>query len=401
MKLSGRPILLNNQRWPTIRFEYSLQSWRQFLNASFFQKRGFRKQMEIINIGTYPPPYGGVSIHLIRLKHFLDRKRVSHQSLDISNNETSEKRAAGIKTCEFNKKVQLRLFLQEKAILHFHFFYTDFIMKYFLFSLRHIVILSFHNERFLEELKSRGKIKYYIYLILLNRIQVIIVDSTKCNKLACKVIRNKSKVHIIPEFIPPQEIPSLSQRAILDCRKSHKYLISSNAFKISFYNNEDLYGIDLLVEAVNTLCNTNGIDIAVAFLLPSIGNEDYFAKIKRKIQEYNIATRFLFITEPVEEASSLWKISDIVIRATNTDGNSLSILEALNVGAPVIASDCVERPEGTTVFKTRDLQDLTSKILLVINNLDYYKAKARASKPESNAMKMVSLYNSLRGRNKE
>lgn len=354
--------------------------------------------MQIINIGTFPPPYGGVSIHLMRLKHFLDENHCDNLLIDASSVYSPEKSARGVKTCSFDKKMKLWLFLRKKSILHFHNFSTGLLLSCFLFSFRHIVILSFHNERFIENLKSNGKIAYYIYFFLLNRIHCIIVDSIKCADLAGHVIKNKDKIFFIPEFIPPQSFLPLRRPSIIELRKNHKFLLSSNAFKISFHKNEDLYGIDLLIEVLHSLHHNHGLDIAIAFLLPSIGDEAYFLKLKRQIEKYGLENRFLFITEPLEEASSLWKISDIVIRATNTDGNSVTVLEALSIGIPVIASDCVERPEGTILFKTRDGLDLERKILHVIENRDVYKNKTAHVKIDSNARKILSIYQSLQNR---
>jgi len=351
--------------------------------------------MQIINIGPFPPPYGGVSIHLMRLKHFLDENHCDNIVIDVSSVYTPEKSAIGVKTCSFDKKMILRLFLRKKSILHFHNFSIRLLLSFFLFSFRHTVILSFHNERFIAELKKKGKIAYRIFSSLLNRIPCIIVDSSKCADLAGRLIKNKDKIYLIPEFIPPQSIPPLNRPAIIDLRKNHKFLVSSNAFKISFNKNEDLYGIDLLVEVLHLLHHNHGLDIAIAFLLPSIGDETYFLKLKRQINEYRLENRFLFITEPLEEASSLWKISDMVIRATNTDGNSITVLEALTMGIPIIASDCVERPEGAILFKTRDVLDLERKVLQVIENPGVYKNKIDSVKIDSYAWKILSLYQSL------
>ena len=73
----------------------------------------------------------------------------------------------------------------------------------------------------------------------------------------------------------------------------------------------------------------------------------------------HLENRCLFVTEAIEESASLWREADVVIRATNTDGSSLTVLEALSLGVPVVASDCAERPRGAVLFRTRDRSDLT------------------------------------------
>lgn len=107
--------------------------------------------------------------------------------------------------------------------------------------------------------------------------------------------------------------------------------------------------------------------------------------------------RFIFITDPLKEASSLWQVSDLVIRATVTDGNSLSIYEALSIGIPVIASDCVPRPEGVVLFRTRDFDDLYRKVKTVLLNVEEFKTKTKDLNIKNNADEIIKLYKFIRG----
>ena len=48
------------------------------------------------------------------------------------------------------------------------------------------------------------------------------------------------------------------------------------------------------------------------------------------------------------------KHSDFFIRNTSTDGDALSVKEALWLGVPALCSDVVDRPEGVRLFKYND-----------------------------------------------
>ena len=54
--------------------------------------------------------------------------------------------------------------------------------------------------------------------------------------------------------------------------------------------------------------------------------------------------------------------ADIVLRPTNFDGDSLTVREALMLGKPIVASDVVVRPAGTTLFENRNTDDLYKKL---------------------------------------
>jgi glycosyltransferase involved in cell wall biosynthesis len=357
--------------------------------------------MKIIEVGPFPPPYGGVSNHLFRLKSYLDKTFNECVYWDTTKISIKEKVCKyKISGCWSNYKVPSLLF-KRSAIIHFHEFSVKlFLLNYFLLSLKHHVIISFHNERFIEEIESKGHGWVPFFRHILNRMGTFIVDNKNCYQKLEKVVKDKKKIFLIPEFIPPSNIPPLAHNDVLALRRNHNYLFSSNAWKVSFYKNQDLYGIDLLVEALEILHHKYHQSVATAFLLPSIGDEKYFQKIMQKIKSCNLEDHFYFITESLEEASSLWNISDLIIRATNTDGNSITILEAMALGKAVLASDCVERPKGVLLFKSRSVESLVEKINDFITNREKITGETFTHIVENNAEKFISLYQSIINRDK-
>ncbi|MBN1406889.1 MAG: glycosyltransferase, partial [Calditrichaceae bacterium] len=301
--------------------------------------------MKIILVGPYPPPFGGVSIHCKRLHTYLNKKNLIHKMLDVAKIQI--KKADDIKQMsEIHMIMQLIVF-EKKSIVHIHIFSIKLLFFIYLISFKHKVLITLHNERFLDSLIQKNKISLYFLTIMFSNLYTVIVMNLKCKKLA-ELIVEPSKIDVISGFIPPEIVPPLTDGEILSKRRLHKFMIASNAWKIRFYKDEDLYGIDLLIELMNHLVNQKNIDAVLIFLLPEIGENNYYNTLLEKISYYNLNQKFLFITKPMEIGSSLWKISDLVIRATNTDGSSISILEALDVGTPVLASNCVERPEGVS-----------------------------------------------------
>jgi glycosyltransferase involved in cell wall biosynthesis len=83
--------------------------------------------------------------------------------------------------------------------------------------------------------------------------------------------------------------------------------------------------------------------------------------------------------------------SDIVLRPTNTDGDSLTIREALFLGKPILASDVVARPPGTIIFKTRDVQDMIQKLEQLLSSLESF----RAQHPKEDIREYENFYKNL------
>lgn len=343
--------------------------------------------MKIYNIGFYPPPLGGVSNHMKRLHEFLLAHKEDSVLLDITG---VAKTARGVCCCSM-RSVLKHVFASESSIFHFHVDSLRSIILMFLIKFRHRVIFSWHNERIMKILDSQPVFRKKIYLSILRKLDCIITDNQDCFEYATRKF-GLENVQTIAEYIPSHGTSVADEERLAPYRGKFTLLLSSNAFQISFHNDQDTYGIDLLIEMVSRLGRK---DVGFIFLLPGGGHEDYYERLNNRIKDLGIDEQFIFIRTPLEEASSLWKNSDVVIRATNTDGNSLSIHEALVSGTPVIASDCVPRPQGVVLFKTRDLEDLVRVVREMIEHLDDQKEKVRSYRPENNAEKILAVYHRM------
>ena len=200
-------------------------------------------------------------------------------------------------------------------------------------------------------------------------------------------------IEVIPSFIPPtvreEEIAEIPQE-VWAFMNSHNPVISANAYRIIFYNNQDLYGIDMCVD----LCANLGQyypEIGLVFCLPDIGDHEYFNKMKQRIAEKGIENNFLFITEQYQFYPILMKC-DAFVRPTNVDGYGISIAEAIYFKVPAVASDVCSRPEGTILFSSRDMGEFTSKVKDVLDNCDLYKEKLEAINLEDNFSQIMKVY---------
>ncbi len=346
--------------------------------------------MRIIEIGCVPPPFGGVSVHLQRLLLHLKQRGIPHLLFDISGVSKS----ADNVICTRWRSAVVRLLREPRAIVHFHNFSPRNLILYSLLGLKHATILTLHNERFAEELNSLAAPVGKMTVKMLNRLDKIIVASEKCCQALSPLIKHPDKIIICPEFIAPTipDNPVLPEE-IVSLRRQHKYLISSNAFEIRFHQGKDLYGIDLLIELVANLAHEEGLDVALVFLLPSIGDRQYFEKLKARIDQLKIGASFLFVTKPVIDANDVWRVSDLVIRATNTDGSSLTVKEALWCGTPVIASDCAPRDPAAILFRTGDLNDLKAKAVTVLTQSETYRARLENLQFADNVETLIDIYN--------
>lgn len=357
--------------------------------------------MNIIEIGSVPPEYGGVAVHLQRLLANLRRRGKPHVLYDIGGTPKNVEYVV----CTPWRRVVLRLLWEPRAIVHFHNFSPRNLLFFRLLGLRHLTVLSLHNERFVDELNAVASPVRRILIRSLNKLDVIIVISHKCRGLLAPLIADPDKIVVLPTFIAPtaSNKPAVPEQ-IMALRRRRQFLIASNAYQLRFYRGVDLYGLDLLVELIGLLVHQERMDAALVFLLPSIGDEAYLGRIRARIHELQVDDSCLIVTEPVRDGWVVWRASDLVIRATNTDGDSLTVREALWCGTPVVASDCVPRDPAVVTFRTRDLHDLYEKTRDVLNNLEMHKRRLKNLSLADNAEKLIHIYEELskrgRGENK-
>ena len=239
--------------------------------------------------------------------------------------------------------------------------------------------------------------KLSLMALSLNSFDVIICVK-KGDKEYLKAKGVNKPVLEVPAFIFPfDDELTIIPKYILDFISSKKFVISANASLIQFYDHKDLYGIDMCIDLIEML-NANKKDIGMVFCLPSINDALYFNKLQNLIIDKGIERNFLFVNEKIELYPIIQR-SQLFLRPTNTDGDAVSIREALLYKTPTIASDICVRPKGTILFKTRDINDLYNKTVDVINN--YEKAKERLGSIElkDNALKLLKIYEEFIGNN--
>lgn len=175
---------------------------------------------------------------------------------------------------------------------------------------------------------------------------------------------SKCKYVLLPAFLPPamDEEPQLSTEIetwINGVReKEGAYLMCSNAWNLVMHNGEDLYGLDMCIEAMKELDKKFYLLFIVA---SNTEQQARMAGYKEQIKANGLEENILIWEQPVSFVRLLQQC-DLVLRTTNTDGDAVSIREAIYFGKPVLASNVVKRPEGVSLFKTRDIGDLVEKI---------------------------------------
>lgn len=345
------------------------------------------KKNDIAIIGLYPPPIGGVSIHIERLTKYLEDNNKSFILYDTS---------------KISMKLWLikYLFKSNEKLIHLHErnWYLVAIICFIARLHNSKVILTLHSFR--EDPCEFNFIKAFAFKYSINRLHYFIpVGENEKNKLI-RYGADPKKITVIPAYINPKykrEDDLLIPEYVWEHIDSSSFCICANASKLSFYNNQDIYGLDLCIELCCKL-KTKYRDRKIKFIfcLPEIGDYKYYNMMKERIKKFQIQKEFLIVNEKIPLYPILRRVH-IFLRSTSTDSYGVSIAEAIYFKVPSIASNVCNRPEGTILFKSRDINDLYSKTVDVIENYSCYKNKLKNIRIEDNAKKILDVYKEIMG----
>lgn len=342
---------------------------------------------KIIIYGILPPPYGGNSIHNKRFLNYLKKTAVDFEFIK-ANQGSSEK----VKHLAFRKFVVKQLNIK-KRILHitgFGSMKTHLALLILILFFNKTVVVRIANDRFEKNFNDLGFIRKAIARFYFKMVANVIAVNPKSNFL----FLNRDKLSFIPSYIPPleEEVKANNLPDIfVNLRKRHKLLITANAFKLTFHQGKDLYGLDMSVELMRKLTLSGYNNIGFVFVVPEIHHKDYFKMLQQLVVKYNLSDNFCFYSNPISYPAVL-KISDIFIRPTFTDGYGISIAEAIWLQVPTIASNACPRPEGALLFENRNIIDLEDKVKDVIDNYDAHKNRIAGITYDDNAKKILEVY---------
>ncbi len=375
--------------------------------------------MKIAIIGPYPKPYGGISVHirnftLYYLQLHYDTLKINIYNTSIQKEQVDDYsfvRRMSSSRLKFN--FLLRPLWLIKPLIHFR---PD-ILHYsgsaswalrvttLLFAklMRSKSILSVHGAGFKHNIFSKKSVKNlplsqkFIWLFIKNYNHIICDNNYQIRNLKT-LGYSTSKISLISEFIPSiireedyVKIPDYIQE-FYNQNELCLYGMGWNAN----IDGIDLYGIDMMLKLMHQIkTRYDKLKIGLTLKLLNV-SDNYLEKLKSEINKKGL-DNILIIEEDIEEIYPLIEKADIMIRPTCTDGDSVSIREALHFNTNVITSDAVSRPEGCILFENRNQNDFEKKVFTLVEEKlsKQGKTKSKVEYKINNAEKIINLYKTL------
>lgn len=304
--------------------------------------------LKLLLVGPFPPPHGGVSVHVSMLRSLLSKRGIPCSVLNVSRGAPKSDQYVSIRGLWHFILLLSRYSLRGWS-MHVHI--NGHNVKSWLVALAAGLVgmigpgatLTVHSGMSPAYLGDRSFGQYLAWITTKFYRHIIAVSSEIKDALRLLPVA-EARIEILPAFFPPAaaslELPATFELWF----RTHHPVISTALF----FRPE--YGFDLCMHAMSELRRKH----------PHLGCVVMGDSESRPegLPEH------VFATGDVSHDACLALIarSDIYVRPTFADGDAMSVREAIALGTRVVASDVVSRPAGILCFKTGDASDLALKI---------------------------------------
>jgi glycosyltransferase involved in cell wall biosynthesis len=307
---------------------------------------------ETILIGPIPPPFGGISVHVLRLKSFLESTGETVSILDYTKRGTARevlRLAFSFVVLFLRLKIKWLPFVGTRpSVIHVHisaarrYLIWGFLFR--MFTLGEACVLTVHSGRIVGEIRKMGLTKKsFVSWLFRGFDKVIAVSEEQRDTLKEGLGIPIDRMEVIPAFIPPSEVPTKRRQP-----SSAPPVIAACGLL------DPVYGYDVLLNAVELL-REKEFQFKVNIVSYGVDTDRYGGSIKRRCESLGV---HMINSLPPDEFINFLSGVDIFVRPSLVDGDANSLREAHWAGARVVASDCVKRPEWARLFPTGDAESL-------------------------------------------
>lgn len=346
---------------------------------------------KVVIAGGYPPPFGGISVHIQRLASILS-KYYDVKVLDFYGKPTAAHVSQqGIELIRIRGNIlshlvyAIRQLCSGHGIVHLHVSAGNNLLRILCFLIAKNskkLLLTIHSGSFATRLSEQGVLARFFLRWMLQWFDRIIVVNPQQQKALRSLGVQTDKMVIIPAYLKAtvEYSPGIAKKLAEIRSRNHVMLISSG-FGLPHY------GYHVILQALSVVWQ----DKKVALILALYNSYDktYLGELTSLAAMLPNVEYVMFEDSQPEEFNYMLTQCDTYVRATSIDGDSVAVREALQQGLNVLCSDCVVRPMGTTLFS------LTSGDGLPMALEAASASRKQIQAQHDNAKELLSVYESI------
>lgn len=312
--------------------------------------------MKLLLIGPYPPPHGGVSVHIYEACRQLRAEGIECRVVNTDRNAPPSPEYLRVSGASGLVRLLVR---HARAGWTIHFHTNGHNAKSRLTALLGglagrlgpACLLTLHSGMMPGYLRGSGRRRLLARTCCALYGRVIAVSPRLRDALLALGLP-PWQLDMQPAFLLPASPPVQVPPALASMVKGRRPLLSTALF----FRPE--YGFDLLLEAV----------LRLRARYPSIGcvvmgSGEERAEAERLIGEAGLQRHVLLAGNVSHETClALLAASDVFVRPTLTDGDAISVREAVALGVPAVASAVGTRPAEAILFPAGNANELVAAI---------------------------------------
>jgi len=344
--------------------------------------------MRLAQLGPYPPPNGGVQTNLVAIRQYLEARGDSCVAVNLTR---FLGRAPGV-YYPSNAWELARLLLRLRVdILHLHFggHLSQRLLGLALFCTLlpgRKTVLTLHSGGYPSSPAGKTAGRWTLRGFIFRRLDGLIAVNAEIAALFRKFGVRPDRIRTILPFsmIPPEAstpLPENLRRFVAE----HKPLLLTVGLL------EPEYGLPLQIDTLeDILARFPSAGLVIA------GSGSLEQQLRARIDSKSYRDHILLYGDlPREATLATMRDSDVLLRTTLYDGDSVSVREALYLGTPVIATDNGMRPQGVRLIPAGECERLRDAVFEALSG------GRRRSEPvaggQENIRAVVELYKELLG----
>ena len=324
-------------------------------------------------LGPVPPPFGGVSIHIVRFLALLAANGHQARVLPYTGTTRNGRLGKGLQALGQLLRLYGRRLLGPGRVLHLHYGGLGYFLALapLLRTTGSRLVVTFHSVRVVHDLEQAGAGRRARALGLLARFDLFVAVRPEIGAALRGLGLGGPAITVMPAFLPPApsetdltRLPAAVAKTLTEALADGRRQVCCAAYYLGAgYGHPDVYGIEELAAALDRLDPAQGPPVDLWVFISNRPDTEERRRIEQDLRERSVRWRrfglhlcFGLPMIPVLSRASAF------VRPSREDGDSVAVREALSFGLPVLASDVVVRPQEAVLVTMRDPEALAAAL---------------------------------------
>ena len=320
--------------------------------------------MRVIQLGPWPPPFGGVQTHIVALRRRMEQRGIASEVVNTTSAMPSGD--VGVYYPRSAAALLAILYHRRPDVLHLHIGGN---LSPRLIGLAAVCVhfpgsrsvLTFHSGGFPSQPAAQALTKRTLTAAIFRGFDHIVVVNDQQRELFLRLGCDPVRLHMILPYPAPD--PTQVERAALD-PSLLAFLASHTPTVVSVGLLEPEYDMQFLIDRVGALRAAFG-DAGLVI----VGSGSLYHDLALAADLSPVA-QHIRVTGDLPHDATLRVIRDAHVLARNTryDGDAISIREALALGTPVVATNTGMRPDGCQLFEVGSVSGFLAAVAAALTS---------------------------------